>query len=138
MCITPFGFPVEPLVYRMNKGSSASIISGSHKLSADSIASCHQTSLPSIISVGLPVLLTTRTFSIDGVFLRASSAFFFIGISVFMPLTPASCVTKTLHSESLILDSKLSGEKAPKTTECTAPILAQANSAIVNSGIICI
>ena len=90
VCITPFGFPVEPLVYKMNNGSSAFIISGSQLLSAEAIASCHQTSLLGSISIGLPVLFTTRIFSMDGVFLTALSAFAFIGISFLVPLTPVS------------------------------------------------
>ena len=117
VCITPFGFPVDPLVYNMNNGSSAFIISGSQIVSAESIASCHHTSLSGSISMSLPVLFTTKTFLIDGVFLIATSAFSFIGISFLVPLTPVSCVTRTLHSESFIRDSKLSGENAPNTTE---------------------
>ncbi len=41
-----------------------------------------------------------------------------------------------LQSESLILVAKAVAEKPAKTTECIAPILAQAKTEIANSGII--
>ena len=40
------GLPVEPEVYRMNSGSSASIHTGSHSGEAVAISSCHQKSRP--------------------------------------------------------------------------------------------
>ena len=42
VCITPFGFPVEPLVYKINRGSSASISSGAHSEFAELIDRLHE------------------------------------------------------------------------------------------------
>ncbi len=90
VCITPFGFPVDPLVYNMKRGSSASISSGAQAESAEPRASCHHISLPSSILTAAPVRFTTNVFAIEGVFCNAISALLFIGISVFSPLTPVS------------------------------------------------
>ena len=122
----------------MNNGSSASISSGSHLLLALLICSCHHRSLPSVIATSTPVLLTTKTLLIDGVSNNALSALAFIGILSFVPLTPVSCVMRILHDESFILSLSESALNAPKTTECTAPILQHASMAIASSGIICI
>ena len=65
-------------------------------------------------------------------------SFSFIGIFCFIPRTPVSCVTKILQDESLIRSRSESLEKAPNTTEWTAPIRAQAKPAKANSGFICI
>ena len=129
---------MEPEVYKINKGSSASITSGSHTVSHPSIKSCQYTSLPSCISTLLLHLSTTTIFSKDGHSLAILFAFSFIGISCFVPRTPLSCVIKSLHSESLILFFNASLENAPNTTECTAPMRAHANIATIASGIICI
>ena len=128
---------MEPDVYNIKRGSSAFISSGIHSKSAFSIISCHHKSRSLLISTSIPVLLTTITCSIEGVSDTALSAFAFIGIFCFVPRTPVSCVIKTLHEESLIRSRRDSGLNAPKTTECTAPILAHASIAIGNWGTIC-
>ncbi len=138
MCRTPLGLPVDPEVYRINNGSSASISSGLHSASAVAIASCHQRSRSLTISTVSPVRWTTITCLIDGVSATALSAFVFMGIFCFVPRTPVSWVINTLQAESLIRSRRESGLKAPKTTECTAPMRAQASMATGNWGIICI
>ena len=45
----------------------------------------------------------------------------------FAPLTPWSAVIINSDLQSIILPAKESAEKPPNTTECTAPILAQAS-----------
>ena len=55
---------------------------------------------------------------------------------IFSPLNPPSAVIKILQSASLILSDNDFAEKPAKTTECIAPILAQAKTAIANSGTI--
>ena len=61
--------------------SSLSICSGSHHSGASAINSCHQWSLPSFMTApeSLPTRSTTTTFSMEGEFSTASSAFFFRG-----------------------------------------------------------
>ncbi len=89
------------------------------------------------MSTSVPVRLTTRIFSMDGVLSTALSALAFIGISSLVPRTPVSCVMMALHSESLMRVTRLSALNAPNTIEWIAPIRAQASMAMVNSGIIC-
>ena len=96
------------------------------------------TSLPSFIVISFPERSTITTVDNEGHSSAILSAFSFIGISNLDPRTPLSCVISSLHSESLILFFKASLENAPKTTECTAPIRAQASIATIASGIICI
>ncbi|OPX61423.1 MAG: hypothetical protein A4E29_00821 [Methanomassiliicoccales archaeon PtaB.Bin134] len=82
LCTTPFGFPVEPEVYRMNRGSSASHHTGSQERSALAISSCHQMSLPGSMGHSAPARLTTMTFSIEVPFSRATSALLFSGTNL--------------------------------------------------------
>ena len=81
-----------------------------------------------------PVRLTTRVF-ISPEISRALFTFSLRGTD-FPPLGPSSAVTTKEAPQSVILLASASGEKPPKTTECTAPILAQANIAYAASGII--
>ena len=111
--------------------------SGAQLGAAAASAACHQTSRPGCISMGEPVRRTTRIFSTEGVLGAALSALAFIGMSCFMPRTPVSCVMMSLHKESLMRVTSESAENAPKTTECTAPMRAQASTATASSGIIC-
>ncbi len=66
---------------------------------------------------------------------RASSTIPFKLIVLF-PLKPPSEVITILHLLSLILLDNAFEEKPANTTECIAPILAQAKTATANSGII--
>src|SRR5690606_1372344 len=131
----PFGLPVEPEVYKINKGSSASIISGSQSLEAASRSGCNHSSRPSFIGISSWVLLATKTDLIDSHFTKASSTIPLRSID-FLPLNEPSAVINNLQSESLILVESAVEEKPAKTTEWIAPILAHAKIAIVNSGII--
>jgi hypothetical protein len=45
------------------------------------------------------------------------------------PRTPSSAVTRTRESQSTMRPASASGEKPPNTTECTAPMRAQASMA---------
>jgi hypothetical protein len=81
-----------------------------------------------------PVRSTTTTFSIDGVSWSASSALAFKVVTL-PPRGPPSAVTRTFASQSLMRSRNESAEKAPKTTECGAPMRAQASIAIGSSGI---
>ena len=63
----------------------------------------------------------------------ALSAFGFIGIALDPRKVPFA-VIKVLQFESTIRSAKASAEKPPNTTECTAPIRAHANIAMVASG----
>src|SRR5271157_2020995 len=99
--MTPFGFPVEPDVYRMKRGSSASIHSGSHLSLAFAIASCHHKSLPAFIShlILSPTRLTTMDFSMEGHVFNASSAPLFWGTAL-APRNVPSQVTRIFASLS--------------------------------------
>ena len=81
-----------------------------------------------------PLRCATTTLSIEGVSSRASSALAFKGVTL-PPLGPPSAVTRTFASQSLMRSRRESAEKAPKTTECGAPMRAQASIAIGSSGI---
>ena len=96
---------------------------------------CNQMSRPSFIVTSVLVLLATKTVSTQGHFSKASSTIPFKSTDLF-PLNPPSEVITILHSESLILAETADAEKPAKTTECIAPILAQAKTATANSGII--
>src|SRR5690606_3435787 len=135
VCTIPFGLPVDPEVYNINKGSSASIISGSQSLDAASNKGCNHSSLPSSICISSLVLLVTKTHSILSQCSKASSAIPLMSID-FFPLYEPSEVISSLQLESLILIESAVDENHPNTTECIAPILAQAKIATVNSGII--
>ena len=80
------------------------------------------------MAIGAPVRRTTSTFSSPLHFLSASSVFFLSGIGR-PPRTPSSAVMTNLDSASSMRPARLSGEKPPNTTECTAPMRAQASIA---------
>ena len=139
VCTTPLGLPVEPLVYKMNSTSSASIVSAStNGLPIDStrlISSSHHTSRPLIIETGVRVCVDTMTFSTEGHAMMASSTTDLSGITL-APRYAPSQVTTTLACASLIRSAIDWALNPPNTTECTAPIRAQASTAMANSGII--
>ena len=119
----------------MNNGSSASIISATQLSDAPSTNGCNHWSRPSFIAMEVLVLLATKTVTTPGQLFKASSIIPFKSI-VFSPLNPPSEVMTILQSLSLILVATAEAENPAKTTECMAPILAQANTATDNSGII--
>ena len=65
----------------------------------------------------------------------ALSAFGFIGIALSPRKVPLA-VIRVLQVESTMRSAKASAENPPKTTECIAPILAQASIATAASGTI--
>ena len=134
VCTIPFGRPVDPEVYKIKSGSSASITSAWLVASASSIRGCIHSSRPSFIEISCPVRFTTSTFSIDGVFTNASSAIRFRSMT-FVPRNPPSAVISSLHEESLMRLDSAWDEKPPNTTEWIAPMRAQAKTAKANSGI---
>ena len=81
VCTIPFGLPVVPDVYRMNKLSSAPIISGSQCLATCPLNLCHHTSRPDIMSTSISrpndecLRWTTSTCLMDGHSTTALSAF---------------------------------------------------------------
>ena len=112
--------------------------SGSQTGLASDISSCHHTSRPSCIVMGIlfPTRLTTiQVLTCTPCFpasLIASSAFFLIAMG-FEPLYPPSVVIRILQEESTIRSDNAVGENPPNTIEWTAPNLAQANMATANS-----
>ena len=135
MCLIPFGFPVDPLVYKIKSGDSESIGTGAKSPDSFAIMSCHHTSRPSTIATSCPVRLRTTTCSTVGDFLTASSTFAFSGKALPRRHPPSEVMTATA-SASLFRSAIASLEKPPKMTECTAPILAHANIAMTSSGVI--
>ena len=139
VCTTPLGLPVDPLVYRMNSMSSASIASAStNGFPIDStllISSSHHTSRPWVMETGVRVCVDTITFSTEGHVVTASSTTDLSGITL-VPRYAPSQVTTTLACASLIRSAMDWALNPPNTTECTAPIRAQASTAMANSGII--
>ena len=112
----------------MNSGSSALISTGGQSASTFTSSSCSQMSRPGVHAICPPVRRTTSTFSSPLHFFSASSVFFLRGIGR-PPRTPSSAVTMNLESASTMRPARLSGEKPPNTTECTAPMRAQARMA---------
>ena len=104
-CWIPLGFPVEPEVYKIKRGSSESIISIGQSAVAFSISSLHQTSLPLSMATSLFVRSKTIHFSIDGADCIASLEISYNGVN-FAPLNPPSAVISILQSASLILSDK--------------------------------
>ena len=102
---------------------------------ASSRSGCNHWSRPSFILISVLILFTTKTFSTDGVFSKASSTILFKSMVLF-PRYPPSDVITILHSLSLILAVTADAENPAKTTECIAPILAHARIVMANSGII--
>ncbi|MDT4877932.1 hypothetical protein FQZ97_1134880 [compost metagenome] len=112
----------------MNSGSSAFIGSGGQSASTLATASWYQTSRPSTMFTGLPVTLTTITRSTPETLASASSTFFFSAM-VLPPRRPSSAVRTILLPQSATRPAIESAEKPAKTTECTAPMRAQASMA---------
>ena len=112
----------------MNSGSSAFISSGGQSPGTLDAASWYQTSRPSAQSILPPVRFTTTTLFTFGHFFSASSVFAFSG-TLRPPRSPSSEVTTMVESQSTMRPASASGEKPPNTTECTAPMRAQASMA---------
>ena len=117
----------------MNKGCSESKLSAVCSDDWRSTMSCHQMSR-SLQAVSCLVRATTNTFSTLCSPLRASSTAGFNAKGAPF-LNPPSAVITNFASASWIRDKSASAENPPKTTECGAPIRAQANIAIAASGI---
>ena len=101
-CKTPLGFPVDPEVYKIKRGSSAFNSAGLLVSSTLFFSSCHQISLSFKKLILLPVLLTTSTLLILFSFSSALSTLLFKG-NIFPPLTDSSAVIKNVDEQSLIL-----------------------------------
>ena len=119
----------------MKRGSSESIGSGAHLLETSLTRFSYQTSFLSSQLISPPVLFITSVFLTSGQPRRASSTLDLSG-TFLPPLKPSSAVITILQSASRILSLSDSGEKPPKTTECTAPIRVQASIANAVSTII--
>ncbi len=80
------------------------------------------------MATALPVRRTTSTARTPA---ACSSALSTLALSakVLPPRRPSSAVTTTVEPQSVMRLAMLSGEKPPNTTECTAPIRAQASMA---------
>jgi len=127
--------PVEPEVYKMNNGSSASTISRLQNWLDFSSKGWSQRSRPSFMYISEFILFATSTVSTQGVCSSASSTIPFRSM-VLAPRYDPSAVITILHSASLILVASAIAENPANTTEWTAPILAQAKRATARSGII--
>ncbi len=92
------------------------------------MASWYQTSRSGCQSMSPPVRLTVSTVCTLGHWLTASSVCF-LSSTFLPPRTPSSAVMTTRQSESRMRSFRDSAEKPPKTTECTAPMRAQASMA---------
>ncbi len=112
----------------MNRGSSAFIGSGGHSGAALSRSSAHTRSRPGVMATAAWVRWTTSTLSTIGHSFSASSTLAFSGIFL-PPRSPSSAVITNRESQSMIRPARLSAEKPPNTTECTAPMRAQASMA---------
>ncbi|MCY1216605.1 hypothetical protein D9M71_124050 [compost metagenome] len=112
----------------MNSGSSASIHSGGQSSLTPCSASWYQRSRPSSQSILPWVRWTTTTVETFGQSFSALSTFCFSG-TYLPPRTPSSAVITVRQSASRMRSRRASGEKPPNTTECTAPIRAQASMA---------
>ncbi|MNQ53377.1 hypothetical protein D3C85_674150 [compost metagenome] len=112
----------------MNSGSSASTHSGGQSSLAPCRASWYQMSRPSTQAISPWVRSTTTTEETLGQSFSALSTFCFSG-TYLPPRTPSSAVITVRQSASSMRSRRASGEKPPNTTECTAPMRAQASMA---------
>ena len=112
----------------MNSGSSAFIFSGLQSAGTWAASSWYQTSRPGVIATWPPVRRTTRTFSLPAQRFSASSVLTLSG-TLRPPRRPSSAVMTSLELASLMRLASESGEKPPKTIECTAPMRVQASMA---------
>jgi hypothetical protein len=119
----------------MNNGASLSMGSAGQSAVTSSISSCHQKSRPSCIVTSQPTRFSTMHFSTVGDFFNASSTLAFNGICL-PRRQPASAVICTFVEASLFRSAIASAEKPANTIEWTAPMRAQANMAMANSGTI--
>ena len=104
------------------------------QLSANpSIKSCHHISFRGFQLISWKVRWKTIHFLTLSHSVKASSAISFNG-TVLLPLNAPSEVMSKAQEASLILAARAEEEKPAKTTECTAPIRAQARTAMVSSG----
>ena len=76
-----------------------------------------------------PVRLTTITSVTPGAFVKASSVLVFSGIGFAAAHAFIGGDDDACESQSMMRPARLSGEKPPNTTECTAPMRAQASMA---------
>ena len=119
----------------MKSISSASIGSGAQSALTSAAASAYQWSRPSTISTSRPSRFTTITLSTEVQFFKASSTVVFTGNALAPRYIPSEVNTHT-HWLSLMRSASALEENPANTTECTAPILAHANTPIVSSGTI--
>lgn len=121
----------------MNNGSSAFMRSGSHSAGWPSTTSWNQRSRGACMSTAPPVWRTTSTVStvlVPGIF-SAASTFALSGIFL-PPRRPSSAVMISLLWQSITRSAMELAAKPPNTTECTAPMRAQASIATAASTII--
>ena len=87
------------------------------------------------MSTALPQRFRTKTWFTPGQLARASSTFAFNGTTLPRRHPPSAVITATAceSSRRSLMDA---AEKPPKTTECTAPMRAQASIAATASGTI--
>ncbi len=102
--------------------------SGAQSAETFAASSSYQTSRPAVIATAAPVRLTTITLATTGARASASSQLAFSG-TVLPPRRPSSLVMTMRLSQSVMRWARLSGAKPPNTTECTAPMRAQASMA---------
>ena len=86
-----------------------------------------------MVTPSWPVRRSTSTRSIEGQSATAASAVSLRGTTLPRRHAP-SAVMRTFASASLMRSRSESAEKPPKTTECGAPMRAQASSEIGSSG----
>ena len=111
----------------MNSGSSAPTATGSQWSSTPSAASCSQVSRSASQGTSPPVRRTTSSFTPS----RPATALSALALSGVRrpPRGASSAVMTSFAPESSTRERSASAEKPAKTTECTAPIRAQASIA---------
>ncbi|MNN03138.1 hypothetical protein D3C81_1158170 [compost metagenome] len=119
----------------MNSGSSASIGSAGQSASTWPSASWYQWSRPANQSMPAWVWATTSTLATFGQSCRAWSTLALRAMCL-PPRRLSSAVITRRQSASRMRSRRASGAKPPNTTECTAPMRAQASMAQAASGII--
>ncbi len=121
----------------MNSGSSAFMRSGSQVSGWPSTTASNQRSRGICMATAPPVWRTTRTVSTIAVPVRLSASSTLALSGMCLPARrPSSAVITSFESQSAMRPARESGENPPNTTECTAPIRAQASIAMAASGII--
>ena len=116
-CWMPFGFPVEPDVYKIKRGCSADTETASQTSFCPSTRLCHQISLFFFIVISFSVLRKTTTCFTESQFFSSALSVDSLSGTTWPPRYPPSAVMTNDALASCIRSLIALAENPPKTTE---------------------